>query len=517
MRSRSEISPTHSLTFNDIQSEYDALMGACAPAQPGSDESSEQVHRKKMLSELRGTYARYQYNEALEGLQKLSTFAQHNSNERLSPEFMQHFARFKEAATAIDKGNPMTPPAFKMLPHDTAFHANNKAVFVELRKMQAFYERFCKPVEPLTAPTAEQVYWSRLVRISKRPAVETDFSQIIRRIKHILEPGAHARLSDTMIHSFIDHFNRSASVLNEMLGYKAEPSHTPLQTRRKPQTFVDVNEYLRAQEQVRAASRTRSFLPWLKKAWYDAMLPLASEQTRERPDFKHYLFGYTGYQAERGGFFSDLRMLAKGALVFPAVLIKRVPRFIFSNLPAELFNYFKGAQTPDTESRGFSLMSIPETLFRGLGLLIDAAISPYVFFNRVMKFMHDKEVPFLGRRDMQWMFALNMAVLYIAASGALLLLTSLPIVALGMIASLLTDVPLVRFVDEYDSFEPAHQEINRFMAGCFTEDAEVEPETNPGLRLTTEPDHYPSPQNQGGSTVSESQAPEYPAVQPTLE
>lgn len=445
--------PMLPLTFGNIKNEYDALMEVCALTPTGGDESREQLHRKRMLSQMRGTYARYQYDEAFEGLQKLSPFAQHNSNERLSPEFMRHFARFKEAATAIDNGKPMTPPAFKMLPHNTAFHTNNTAVFVELRKMQALYERFCKPVEPPTAPTAEQLYWSHLVRMSKKPAVETDFRKIISRINYILDLSAQARLSDTMIQSFIDHFNRSASVLNSMLGYEAEPSHTPLQTRRKPQTFIDAEVYLRVQDQVRAASRTRSFLPWLKKAWYDAVLPLATEDMRERPDYMHYLFGQTGSNEDIGGFefFAQAREGFKIITVFATALIKRVPRFLLFNLPAEMFNYFKGANAPDAKMRGFSIMSIPETLFRGAGFLFDALVSPAVSVIRIMRFLRESNIPFFGRKDVQDTGASLLSVAFVAGFAASVALIPLigywALASIGIGFALLTDMPLLAFVD----------------------------------------------------------------------
>lgn len=127
-----------------------------------------------------------------------------------------------------------------------------------------------------------------------------------------------------------------------------------------------------------------TFYEHVKKAWYDAVLPQATEEERENADYREYLLGWPANELDTqdslfNTLFRGFRMVA-GALTVPLfVLLKRVPEFLLFNLASEAFAWLEAQSKEQHGSDYFSAWAIPRFFFNILGKLFRLCVSPLGF------------------------------------------------------------------------------------------------------------------------------------------
>lgn len=127
-----------------------------------------------------------------------------------------------------------------------------------------------------------------------------------------------------------------------------------------------------------------TFYEHVKKAWYDAVLPQATEEERENADYREYLLGWPANELDTqdalfNTLFRGFRMVA-GTLTVPLfVLLKRVPEFLLFNLASEAFAWLEAQSKEQHGSDYFSAWAIPRFFFNILGKLFRLCVSPLGF------------------------------------------------------------------------------------------------------------------------------------------
>lgn len=142
-----------------------------------------------------------------------------------------------------------------------------------------------------------------------------------------------------------------------------------------------------------------TFLDYMKKAWYDTMMPLENEEKRKNSQFVNYFLGWPGTPGTKKivlgdiiSFFDLLIYFVFLKFVLPFYNILRRPPELVFNLLAETFSYLNNLMQ-DSGYRAVKFLSFIPTLAQGLFKACYFAFrlftSPFVSSTAISKIIDD--------------------------------------------------------------------------------------------------------------------------------
>jgi len=207
------------------------------------------------------------------------------------------------------------------------------------------------------------------------------------------------------------------------------------------------------------------FIHHLKKAWYDTVLPVASEEERENADFRQYFLGWPmhNFTSVRtpGERVLDVVRAIFGTLTVPLYVgVKRVPEFVLFNAPSEGFACLEAKSKEKYGEDSFSLWAVPKYLLKAVGMGFRALISPPAFWAWIpSRLVLDTKT---SRVEKDRMFAMSFMSLFPIIAVVLAVISAfVPLLTVGLVLSYIVDFVVLLQLDEFRAIAKFYAEEDK--------------------------------------------------------